>query len=148
MPRILIIGQAPVPNTDPAEPLWPEPASSSGGRLAAFAGLTPGEYLAKFDRINLLNEFQGRRWKRDDTGPIELGRVAASAIRPLLKGRRVILVGRNVSEAFGLDVPFHTWVGVGGFNAAVVPHPSGRSHWYRDSGNSSLSRQFWRQLSG
>jgi len=148
MARILIIGQAPGPNTDPAEPLWPEPASGAGGRLAAFAGLTPAEFLARFDRINLLNEFPGRKWKRDDTWPVEPGRVAASAIRPLLKGRRVILLGRNVAEAFGLHVPFHTWVGAQGFNAAVVPHPSGRNHFYRDSGNSSVSAAFWRQLTG
>lgn len=148
MARILIVGQAPGPNTDPAEPLWPEPASSAGGRLASFAGLSPEEYLRKFERINLLNEFPGRRWKNADTWAVEPGRVAASAIRPLLRGRRVILLGRNVSEAFGLDAPFHVWVGVDGFNAAVVPHPSGRSHWYRDSRNSSVSRQFWLQLTG
>lgn len=145
MDRILLIGQAPGPNTDAAMPLYPSPTSSAGGRLAALSGLSRLQYLATFDRINLLNEFPGRTRKRDDTWPVRDARIAASAIRPLLFGRRVILVGRNVSDAFGLDPaePFHEWMSKNGIQYAVIPHPSGRNHWYRKPENLERATAFW-----
>ena len=149
MSRFLLIGQAPGPNTNPDAPLWPEPASSTGGRLAGFAGMGARAYLRTFDRINLLNEFPGRTQKRDDTWPVRDARIAASAIRPLLLGRSVILVGRNVSDAFSLgEIPFHTWTRLTAgrrflFDVAVIPHPSGRNHWYRKPENMEQVRAFW-----
>lgn len=144
--RILLIGQAPGPNTDPARPLWPEPASSTGGRLVAFAGISPGVYLEQFDRVNLLNTFPGRTRQCPDTFPTRDARIAASAMRPFLRGRRVVLVGRAVATAFSLGLlPFHEWVS-DDFEVAVIPHPSGRNAWYRRAENVATYRAFWRGI--
>ena len=57
--RPLLIGQAPGPNTDPGVPL----SGASGRRLAALCGLGLDEFLALFDRANLLPEFPGKLGK-------------------------------------------------------------------------------------
>lgn len=149
-PRPLLIGQAPGPNTDAARPLWPQPLSSTGGRMALHMGLTPEQFVSTFDRINLLNEFPGR-WKRDDKFPQASARVAASAVRPLLARRKVILVGRNVAEAFGYcsnTLAFLQWERdmAHDFHFAIVPHASGRNRWYNDPENLEKTRAFWKNF--
>jgi hypothetical protein len=140
----LLIGQAPGPNTDPTLPLFPVPSTSAGGRLASFMGLTRGEYLVSFDRINLLQDFPGKTG-RDDKFPMTKAKIAAAAIKPLLRDRVVILVGRNVANAFGLEAEFHSWVE--GLHycrlMAVVPHPSGRNHWYNKQEHKQIAQDFW-----
>lgn len=145
--RFLLVGQAPGPNTDPDCPLEPLPRSGTGGRLAELAGLTPAQYSRLFERTNLLFTFPGR-WKRDDKWPAREARIAASAMKPLLFRRSVILVGRNVADAFGYasdQLDFHEWYEDDrwGFQVAAVPHASGRNHWYRKPGNEAAARAFW-----
>jgi hypothetical protein len=154
----LLIGQAPGPNTDPDYPLFPVPRTSAGGRLQELMGLSRGEYLKAFDFVNVLRHFPGKH-KRDDKFPMPLARAAADAMRPLLAGRRVILIGRNVASAFGLDeVDWHAWYEVKvrrrclvsktpwTASMAVAPHPSGRSRWYNEADNRAQARQFWNRL--
>lgn len=160
--RPLLIGQAPPPSYDPAthSPLYPVPEHATGGRLAALAGLSAHEYLATFQRINLLREFPGRRrhpcGTRRDHWPRAEARSAAEAIAPLLGDRTVVLLGRNVARAFGLEgAEFHVWRTVHVpyppdqpvlFSAACVPHPSGLNRWYNDSRNLEAARAFWSEL--
>lgn len=146
----IIIGQAPGPNTDPMRPLPPLPKSGSGGRIARFCDLSPEEYLETFDRTNLLYYFPGR-WKRDDKWPRREAEIAAAAVKPFLRGRDVILLGRNVARAFGYpaqQLDFHTWFRdeVWGFSVSVVPHTSGRNKWYSKQNNEEVSREFWKAL--
>lgn len=146
----LLIGQAPGPNTDPDLPLFPVPRTSAGGRLCEFMGLSKGDYMARFDRINLLYAFPGK-YKRDDKFPLPKARIAADAIRPLLTGRTVVMVGRNVANAFGYpasETPWHEFVTDerGGFTYAVIPHPSGRNHWYNAEDNVAEARAFWAKV--
>lgn len=143
----LLIGQAPGPNTDPDQPLAPLPRSSTGGRLAEFAGLTATQYLRLFERTNLLHAFPGRT-KRDDKLPSREARIAANAMKPLMRGRSIILVGRNVAEAFGYPaqhLDFHEWFRDErwGFDVAVIPHASGRNAWYRKDEHKIMARAFW-----
>lgn len=119
-------------------------------------GIGRDGYFRLFDRVNLLYKFHGRTG-RDDRFPRGLARVAASSIRPLLAGRDVVLIGRNVAMAFGLeDMNWHEWVEVEvrkplpksqpvyTARMAVVPHPSGRNHWYNNGENRQLAADFWR----
>lgn len=140
----LLIGQAPGPNTNPDLPLFPLPRTSTGGRLAAFMGLSRTQYLRSFDRVNLLQFFPGK-CKRDDKFPLKDAKIAAAAMKPLIRGRQVILVGRNVSQAFLWgELPFHTWITLmDGTDLSVIPHPSGRNHWYNSEGNREEARTFW-----
>ena len=117
-------------------------------------GLRRGEYLRCFERINLLAVFPGKH-KRDDKFPMRTAKLIASSLKPLLAGRTVILVGRNVAKAFLLDTDFHQWVpwpvrrycpvnrDDGRCRVAVVPHPSGRNHWYNDQENREEAVRFW-----
>lgn len=155
--RPLLIGQAPGPNTDPELPLFPVPSRSAGGRLQHLMGLTRGEYLKSFDRINLLPFFPGKH-KRDDKFPMSPAKLSARAIRPLLANRMVILVGRNVANAFGLQAEWHDWVewpvrrrcivsrDTGCCRIAVVPHPSGRNLWYNNEENRASAEAFWAEF--
>lgn len=143
--RPVLIGQAPGPNTNPELPLYPRPRRSGGGRLWALTGLTTSEYLAAFHRMNLLRTFPGRS-KRDDRWPAREARIAARAAEPLLEGRTVVFVGRNVASAFEYaELPWFSW----SFNEqyryrlVVVPHPSGRNHWYNRESNRLISQAFW-----
>ncbi len=152
--RPLLIGQAPGPRTDPELPLFPVPNTSTGGRLKEIMGIRRYEYLRIFERINLLPTFPGQH-KRDDKFPIASARLAAAAMRSLLAGRVVILVGRNVARAFGHVEEFHQWVDwavrrpckIARDNpycrVAVIPHPSGRNHWYNDQANREAAQRFW-----
>lgn len=155
MTRTVLIGQAPGPNTDPNLPLFFLPKTSAGGRLLNMTGLGHLEYMKQFERMNLLYEFPGQH-KRDDKFPLPLARAAAMAMAPLLSGRDVILVGRNVANAFGVKLEFHEWGDIlvrrpcpvtkdrGRAQIAVVPHPSGRNHWYNKPGNREVSAAFWK----
>lgn len=143
----LLIGQAPGPNTNPKMPLWPLPKTSAGGRLAQFMGLDPEEYVDRFERVNLLYHFPGQT-KRDDKWPVAKARIAAEAMLPLLTGRTILFIGRNVSNAFGWpanEVDFLQWTEHSeyGFRFAIVPHPSGRSRWYSFPDNKVQSDDFW-----
>lgn len=148
----LLVGQAPGPNTDPDAPLFPFPLTSTGGRLRLLMGISRGEYVRHFDRINLFRNFPGKG-KGGDKFPMEKAKLLADTLAPMLTGRTIILVGRNVADAFRLDLGFHTWAShqlrrrtfgdPGTCQLAVVPHPSGRNHWYNTPGNKVAAKEFW-----
>lgn len=134
----LIIGQAPGPNTNPNTPLHPK--HYSGRVLCEAMGLQPYDYLRLFERTNLLGHYPGKKQGGEDRFPIAEARVAARALRPLFAGRQVILLGRNVADAFhGYGgVPFLHWHK----HVAVIPHPSGRNRWWNDPTNQERVRDF------
>ena len=73
---------------------WPSPPGTAGARLCRLLGLAPDEYVARFNRRNLL---PGRtRWSAMD---------ARDAARALLAeagpGARIVLFGARVAAAFG-----------------------------------------------
>lgn len=137
----LLIGQAPGPNTDPDMPLFPLPKTSAGGRLRIYSGLWMSQYMTWYDRVNLLYAFPGKDGNGEDKFPRPLARVAADAMVPLLQGRTVVMIGRNVSRAFHFDAPFFLWHGFRGMRAVVVPHTSGRARVYNDPENRESLRR-------
>lgn len=146
--RVVLVGQAPGPNTNPRHPLHPAPCTSAGGRLLTLTGLHYTEYMTAFQRVNLLQEFPGRH-VRDDKFPRELGRVAAQSMEPFLEKRVVVFMGRNVARAFGYQtLPFHTWQwnSTWNYKLACAPHTSGRNRWYNRLENRELASSFWLSL--
>lgn len=140
----VLVGQAPGPNTDPHEPLHPYPVHKSGGRLRELIGISVESYLEGFQRVNLIHKFPGQDKGGEDKCPRRLARNTANALRPLLVGRRVILVGRNVADAFGLStIPFYAWCTERGANFVVVPHPSGRNRMFNTPEAREEARVFW-----
>lgn len=141
--RVALVGLAPGPNTNPEYPLWPAPAGSAGGRLYALSGLRMVDYLGTFERHNLLD----RCPKPADLTAERLAR-AYAGLRPTLVGcPYVVLLGREVAEAFGLaEAELLTWHKVKLSLVAVLPHPSGRNRWYNTAENVARVRDFFKEL--
>lgn len=124
----LLVGEANPYSSNPRLALFPEPMRASGGRLARFLGLSTREYLRKFDRTNLCL----RNWSTP------VAREEAMSLAVLRPGP-LLLVGRRVAEAFNLEKrPFLTKVG----RFYLLPHPSGRSHYWNQERKPDELRDF------
>lgn len=141
----ILVGQAPGPNTKPEAALFPHPKTSAGGRLCRLTKLRRREYLERFERVNLLTQFPGAI-QNGDAFPLSKARPAAQALEQMFRGRDVILVGRLVATAFGRrELPFFEWTHDPLWNywTAVIPHPSGRNHWYNNPENWARAELWW-----
>lgn len=130
---ILIIGENPGLAGDPTAAL----EGSVGKRIASYAGLKWGDYLAMTERRNIFPAYVSP-WPRD-----EAKRRAEQAF-PYLLGRRTILLGQRVADAFDFHWPLLNWVEIGGVTVAIVPHPSGLNRWWNEAENRSQARRFLR----
>lgn len=161
--RPVIVGIAPSREGAEGQPLSALGGRSTGATLAQLAGLRPSEYMRRFDRVNLCPTV------RPSTIAIREGRPMAEMLAgSLLRGRRVVLLGANVAECFGLRDPSRAepcrwyalpegareWWGVTGFKSgfalpftyAVLPHPSGRNRWYNEPENRARAERLMRDL--
>lgn len=142
--RPLLVGQAPGPKSDPAEPL----SGRCGARLAALCGLELDQFLRAFERVNLVERFHGKAGKGD---VFNLIRARRKAIKLLVEGtatnRRVVLLGDGVARAFSVEnYELLKWRHTAALSYAVAPHPSGVNHWFNDPDNVDAARAFWRDL--
>lgn len=137
--KTLLVGEAPARTTVGARPF----TGRTGDRLAELAGL---ERLRDgFDAVNLLDRWPGPAGPKGSAFPLALARPAAEALRPRIRRRRVILVGRRVASAFRLaSLPYLTWEG----QVAVLPHPSGVCRWWNEPENVELAAEFLRDCRG
>lgn len=142
--RVLIVGQAPGPRTDPSEPL----SGPSGRRLAALCGLELPDFLARFDRVNLVFAHPGKLIKGDAFVGAVAAREAAFALWPRIVGRRAVLLGHRVARAFHAGhLPYFRWHRLeDGTRIAIAPHPSGVNLWWNDPKNVKRARRFWHEL--
>lgn len=142
--RPLLVGQAPGPRTDPREPL----SGRCGARLAALCGMEPGEFMAAFERINLIDRHPGAAAKGDlfPAGPARRAAVKM-LVGGKMSGRKVVMLGGNVSRAFCVDgcTPL-VWFWTGAVHFAICPHPSGVNRWWNEPRNVRAARRFWRGL--
>lgn len=142
--RPLLIGQAPGPATDPGHPL----SGRTGARLAGLFRFDEDEFLAAFDRVNLIGRFPGKAGK-GDAFPLQIARRRALALSRRFEGRTVVLLGGSVSAAFRVTaVPILRWRrgALGAARLAVAPHPSGISRWWNDPENVRAAARFFRRL--
>lgn len=143
MTKPLIIGQAPSRRSDPSEPL----SGNSGRRLAGLCGIDLATFLVRFDRINLIPAFPGAAEKGDRFVGAKEARALADALRPAIRGRRVVLLGFQVGAAFRFTGPAFAWERSLETEAvAMSPHPSGISLWWNDRWNAERARRFWSTL--
>lgn len=137
--KIIMIGQAPGQHGDPSSPL-------ASKRLADLCGLSVWEFKDRFDRINLLATWPGKRGKGDEFSMTE-ARISAMEMVGSLSGRRVIFVGKQVARAFqffGTD--YFTWEEFGSMLVCLIPHPSGVNRFWNDPERVEQAQGFLRSL--
>jgi hypothetical protein len=157
--KLLLVGQAFGPSIARDGPDFSEKfvaryalTGRAGRRLAGLAGMTMNEYLRGFERTNLIRRYPGSAG-RGDAFPMPEAKVAAMMLRRELGGKRVVLLGRKVAEAFGYGkAEWFAWNrgfarGVE-FAWAVFPHPSGVNHWWNDFEYVRRAEKFMRGLAG
>lgn len=124
----ILVGEQNPWGSNPMYALWPDPPGCAGWRLChVVLGLTPDDYLARYERTNLL---AGHRWS------VPRARRAAADLcaKRIPAGRIAILLGTRVCQAFGL--PYDPFTIVGGPHSGPIfvrlPHPSGRCRAWGD----------------
>lgn len=137
--QILLVGEQPAHGADPRVALYPTPPGGSGGRLARILGLSPDEYLERFDRVNLCE----LAWRDAEA------RQAAQLIKVTRQaGSGVVLLGRKAQRAFGWARPrYEVSLASYGLYALALPHPSGLCREWNDPRNAVLAREALAQLS-
>lgn len=146
--KILLVGMAPNLATGSRPDMWLLPDDSgirhSANRLLWYAGYSYGQYMSTFDRTNLIRHPVAEKW------PAAEAREAARSMVPLLRGQKVILLGRRVAAAFGLsDAPLLEWVWgdeACSFRSATVPHPSGLNRWWNEGANRTSALRFFQEI--
>ena len=140
--RTIIVGQAPGPRTDSREPL----SGQSGRRLAALCGMELDEFLAAFERVNLIRRWPGEANGKGDAFPMARARRAAVLRAGAFPGARVVLLGRQVAHAFDVyGMKILEWHSTPAFTFALCPHPSGVCQWWNEPANVRRARKFWRE---
>jgi hypothetical protein len=114
------------------------------------------EYNDLFDRVNVCPHAQ------PSSIPVSVYKPFAENLCGVLRNRRVVLLGANVAECFGIRreawkpcewreqsdtyrrfnfVGFRVGMALP-FDWAVLPHPSGRNRWYNEPENERLAIEF------
>lgn len=131
-------------SSDPVHALAPYPQGVAGQRLHDMLALVRPEtrratYMRGFDRRNVL---VGRDWS------LRAAREVAPELWRSLEGRRVVLLGQAVLDAFRLPPttplvwhrPEYLLLDEPGPALwCLVPHPSGLNRWYNDELNRVLT---------
>lgn len=118
-PRPLLVGETNPYSADTRHALLPWPPQSAGARLRKILLMTDEEYLAAFERVNLLGSLQ--KWSAP------LARGEAAKLRAAHTGP-IVALGARVAAAFGLVL-------FGSDDKVVcVPHPSGLSRAWNERG--------------
>jgi len=127
MLKPLLVGESNPYSSDDEDALLPWPRGATGDRLRRILALSDKEYLATFDRANLLPT---PRWSKTR---------AAVKVSQLHHVKRVLL-GARVASAHGLPyVPFHEFFREG-YRLLVLPHPSGRCRIWNDRSAAGKAR--------
>jgi hypothetical protein len=133
--KVVLLGM----NSPTSEVLGFVNKGGAGARLLELTGLDEEEYIRKYQRINLLSS---KSWSAS------LAKKKAFRMKRLLRGRTVVVLGKGVWSALGL--PEIEWLGVhceGKTTWALIPHPSGKNHFYNSGENKKLVRRFLKDVS-
>jgi uracil-DNA glycosylase len=142
----LIIGEAPSKNEVTEHPI----EGRAGKRLAALAGLPLSEFLAHFNRVNLLHVRQDTAEHGFQFDRLAAYRSAQRLIPAFQEDEQIILMlGKRVADAFGItcieyfvERRFRNVPG----EFRVLPHPSGINRWWNDPHNVLLAKQFMQNI--
>jgi hypothetical protein len=127
----LLIGESNPYGADPEFALYPLPEHASGGRLARIFGMSRTQYLRMFDRVNLCSGDWSMPEARKNAFDIEFKN----------PNRALILLGRKVALAFGLD---HVDPFTSNGNRYLLPHPSGLNRVWAKPESTARAREILR----
>ncbi len=117
--RPLLVGATPNPRSNSPTAL----AGRCTGFLAMISGLSYDVITEDFERVNLVPEVVFGNW------PARMARENATKMSATrCQYRDVLLLGKDVGNAFGLKCSFFEEVDVGcgdAFHSYLIPHPSG-----------------------
>lgn len=140
--RIAVIGEAPSRFMEERNITLPLVLASS--ELAHMAGIQwPGEWGQLVETFNVLDRFPGRADGGGDLFPFPLATLCASRLKATLGERPlIVLLGRRVERAWGLQQPWFRTIG----GVVVVPHPSHTSRWWNSRVNRLEAHVFWQEV--
>lgn len=131
--RTIFIGQQPATYEDEGTVLPVRPGSA-GDRIIRMMGVTEQAFRENFDWMNLSSRHDPDGFDPDDH------KLDALNIRSLLRGRKVVLLGPAVAQAFQIERRHYHWCDWfdhpvwedhhGLFS--VIPHPYGSNRHYSD----------------
>lgn len=145
----LLVGEQNPYQTDPRlaqrYALYPDPPRCAGWNLChRIMQLDEGEYLRRFDRVNLCDG----KWSMKEARK----RASELAVERLGTRTSIVLFGRKVTDAFNFDDawhPFRTWsMNLEGSPAptyVILPHPSGLSRAWNEPGAFERARAVLRE---
>lgn len=134
MKKPLLVGINNPLSDDPEHALYPYPPNCTGARVhRLLMPMTRSEYLNTFDRTNMV---EGALWTA------KRARDNVARIRALMSGRRSVLLGAEVHRALGFaKLARLRWHKLDDARFILLPHPSGRNHWYNDRYNAAAARR-------
>lgn len=141
MSKMVFIGQQPNSHDDEGNPIPIRP-NSTGRRLVQMMGITDEAFEKHFIRLNVSpfhdpEGFDSSHW-----------RLNADNMLPLLEGKRVVLLGPAVADAFGFErssYDYASWFDhPEGWHSlfSVIPHPSGLNRVYNNPEVNEMVRSF------
>lgn len=123
-------------STRPEHSLFPWPPNCTGHRLCHTILAIPRSEYVQFSRHNLcVGDWDAKKAK-----------VAAEHLRKSYGGRKLVLLGKKVCDAFGVEYePLRTeeiWYEdtQRAVTYVVFSHPSGRSRWWNEPGSYEKAR--------
>jgi len=138
----LLIGEAPSKNEVTEHPI----EGRVGKRMAAYCGLPLTDFLAHFERVNLLHLRQDTAEKGFEFD-LPAARVEAERIaRTFKKDQVVLLLGGRVAEAFRIHDEYFAKHEVNEAEVYIVPHPSGVNRWHNEAENKAKMAAFMRAI--
>lgn len=146
-PSYFLVGDAP-PQWQVGQPhLWLTPDRSltmhTGNLLMRLAGYSMSDYARVFAHRTNLFPIPARRWATSGRAQAEAIKRQAASCEAL----GIVILGQEIAAHFGLkNWPFLTWNGDGIRPVAIIPHPSGRSAYWKEPESKARSARFFQGL--
>lgn len=137
--KTLFIGQAPgrPRDEDPMPHAGGPLAGPSGNRLASLLGISWKQFQARFQLVNLIQEWPGKSSK-GDAFPRAQGTIAAQQFlrSGMMRNRKSVLLGQEVGRCFRIDAGYFEPVMLATSEVVMsIPHPSGVNRWWNEQRN-------------
>lgn len=150
--QLIFIGQA--PNRSAQENSKPFEKGYSSTRLSRLLGTSVSQMIEVYSFMSIFDRYPGKgdsNHPRGDHFPLHEARSRANnLLAPLIKNKQVILLGRNVADAFGVswDRGYFEWIRCSRLECtfSVCPHPSGVNARWNNAKNKQQAEEFFRSL--